>query len=111
MKLLIVTLCVVLGFSGVSAETPSWQPSSGHTQVPIWPGTVPDAQPFSGPEIFGNTGSTEFRLHINRQTAGIFQRLQLTAKVVLLQEGRYALGRSWDALRSRWGLLSRQDRE
>jgi acetyl esterase/lipase len=59
MKLLIVTLCVVLGFSGVSGETPSWQPSSGHTQVPIWPGTAPDAQPFSGPEIFGNTGSTE----------------------------------------------------
>jgi acetyl esterase/lipase len=59
MKLLLVTLCVVLGFSGVSAETPSWQPSPGHTQVPIWPGTPPDAQPFSGPEIFGNTGSTE----------------------------------------------------
>jgi acetyl esterase/lipase len=59
MKLLIVTLCVVLGFSGVSAETPSWQPSTGHTQVPIWPGTAPDAQPFSEPEILGNTGSTE----------------------------------------------------
>jgi acetyl esterase/lipase len=30
---------------GLCAETPSWQPSPGHKQVPIWPGSVPDAQP------------------------------------------------------------------
>src|SRR3984885_12799364 len=59
MRLLISTLCVVFGFSGLSAQTPSWQPSPGHTQVPIWPGAAPDAQPFTGPEIFGNTGSAE----------------------------------------------------
>ena len=29
---------------------PVWQPSPGHTQVPIWPGAVPDAQPVAGPE-------------------------------------------------------------
>jgi len=27
-----------------------WQPSAGHTQIPIWPGTAPDAQPAAGPE-------------------------------------------------------------
>jgi acetyl esterase/lipase len=59
MNLLIFTLCVVFGFSGLSAQVPSWQPSLGHTQMPIWPGAAPDAQPFTGPEIFGNTGSAE----------------------------------------------------
>jgi acetyl esterase/lipase len=50
MKSLIVTLCVVFAFGGVSAQTSAWQPSPGHTQVPIWPGAVPDAQPVAGPE-------------------------------------------------------------
>jgi acetyl esterase/lipase len=50
MKFLIFALCVVFGFSGLSAQTPSWQPSLGHTQVPIWPGAVPDARPVTGPE-------------------------------------------------------------
>lgn len=32
------------------AQTPDWQPSAGHAQVPIWPGAVPDAQPVVEPE-------------------------------------------------------------
>jgi acetyl esterase/lipase len=31
-------------------QAATWQPSPGHTQVPIWPGAVPDAQPAPGPE-------------------------------------------------------------
>lgn len=55
MKPLIFGLCVVFAFGGASAQTLStqknvWQPSPGHTQVPIWPGTAPDAQPVPGPE-------------------------------------------------------------
>jgi acetyl esterase/lipase len=34
----------------VSAQTAVWQPSQGHTQVPIWPKEPPDAQPVAGPE-------------------------------------------------------------
>ncbi len=34
----------------VCAGQPAWQPSPGHTQVPIWPGVVPDAQPVEGPD-------------------------------------------------------------
>jgi acetyl esterase/lipase len=37
-------------FCGLSAQTAAWQPSPGHTQVPIWPEAVPDAQPVAGPE-------------------------------------------------------------
>jgi acetyl esterase/lipase len=50
MKLSIVALCVVFASGGLRAQTPVWQPSPGHTQIPIWPGAVPDAQPAPGPE-------------------------------------------------------------
>jgi acetyl esterase/lipase len=51
MRPLILALCVVFAFGRLSAQTPGWQPSPGHTQVPIWPGAVPDAQPVAGPEV------------------------------------------------------------
>jgi acetyl esterase/lipase len=35
-----------------AAQAP-WQPSSGHAQVPIWPGTVPDAKSVAGHEVSG----------------------------------------------------------
>ena len=52
MKPLIFALCVVFAFGGVSAQTTGWQPSPGHTQVEIWPGTPPDATAvvLAGPE-------------------------------------------------------------
>jgi hypothetical protein len=50
MKPLLFALCVVLAFGGLSAQTPAWQPLPGHTQVPIWLGAVPDAQPVADPE-------------------------------------------------------------
>jgi acetyl esterase/lipase len=50
MKPLIFALCVVFAFCAVRAQTPAWQPSLGHTQVPIWPAAVPDAQPVTGSE-------------------------------------------------------------
>ena len=56
MKPLIFALCVVFAFGGLSAQTAVWQPSPGHTQVPIWPGAVPDAQPVAGPEAAETTG-------------------------------------------------------
>ncbi len=47
---LIIIIYVVLACSGARAQARVWQPSPGHTQVPIWPGAVPDAQPVPGPE-------------------------------------------------------------
>ena len=37
-------------FGSVYAQKSDWQPSPGHTQIPIWPATAPDPQPVSGPE-------------------------------------------------------------
>jgi acetyl esterase/lipase len=59
MKPLISTLCFAFAYGGLSAQTAAWQPSPGHTQVPIWPGAVPDAQPVEGPEVMTTTGKDE----------------------------------------------------
>ena len=49
-KPLLLTLLAVFTFSSLHAQTSVWQPSPGHTQIPIWPGAPPDAQPVAGPE-------------------------------------------------------------
>lgn len=56
MKPLIFTLCLVFAFGCLAAQTKVWQPSRGHTQIPIWPGAAPDAgkQPVDGPEGLKN---------------------------------------------------------
>ena len=56
MKSLIFALFVVFAIGVLSAQEPVWQPSPGHTQVPIWPGAVPDARRSAGPEAAKTTG-------------------------------------------------------
>lgn len=56
MKPLVFSLCVVVLVGVLSAEERVWQPEPGYTQVPIWPGSVPDAQPDTGPEFLKITG-------------------------------------------------------
>lgn len=50
MKPLISALSLLFALAGQTTQLPDWQPSSGHTRVPIWPGAAPDAQPFTVPE-------------------------------------------------------------
>ena len=50
MKPSLFALGVVFAFGALSAQQTDWQPAPGHTQLPIWPGAVPDAQPVKGPE-------------------------------------------------------------
>ena len=50
MKPLLFVLCIALGCCGLSAQQPVWQPSPGHTQIPIWPGAAPDPSLYGGPE-------------------------------------------------------------
>jgi hypothetical protein len=56
MKSLLFAFCVVFAFGDTYAQRTGWQPSPGHTQVPIWPGAVPDAQPVAEPEVAKTTG-------------------------------------------------------
>jgi acetyl esterase/lipase len=79
MKPLIFALCVVFAFGGVSAQQTTWQPSPGHTQVPIWPGAVPDQQPVAGAEVAKTTGK-EF-LVAGRPAVGVSHVSQPTMTV------------------------------
>lgn len=56
--------------SALSAQKPVWQPTAGHTQVPIWPGEAPDPQPTSGPE-FAETTPKEFPVGTGRTAKAI----------------------------------------
>lgn len=50
MKLWIVALYLLAVCASVHAKTEVWQPGAGHAQIPLWPGTPPDARPLPGPE-------------------------------------------------------------
>ena len=54
MKFRIFALCMVIALGSERALADLWQPSAGHAQMPIWPGTPPDAKPAPGPEDLAN---------------------------------------------------------
>jgi acetyl esterase/lipase len=57
MKVLIFAVCAAIALPCGQALADVWQPSPGHTQIPIWPGEPPDAKPMPGPEKAGQTTS------------------------------------------------------
>jgi acetyl esterase/lipase len=69
MKPLIFALCVVFAFASLSAQKPVWQPSPGHSQIPIWPGAAPDPQPVAGSE-YAETSGRDF-LVAGRPAVGV----------------------------------------
>src|ERR1700693_4891253 len=99
MRSLIFALCVVFAFGGVSAQQTTWQPSPGHTQVPIWPGAAPDAQPAAGPEVAKTTGKAVLVAgrpavgvsNVSRPTMTVYspERKNTGAAVVVFPGGGY----------------------
>ena len=59
-----VVILLLLSFARPCAAQRPWQPSSGHTQVAIWPGVVPDAQPVKGPEVAGTVTDAAGKVHL-----------------------------------------------
>jgi acetyl esterase/lipase len=56
---LAVCLLALVGYgTAVRAGPTTWQPSPGHTQLPIWPGTPPDQPAMPGPETTKQGGVT-----------------------------------------------------
>ena len=52
----IAVLCAAI--AGLAQARPAtWQPSQGHTQLPLWPGEPPHARTPTGPETVTTTGS------------------------------------------------------
>ena len=86
MKPLFFALCVVSAFGGLSAQKPVWQPSPGHTQVPIWPGRVPDPQPVAGPE-FAETTAKPW-MDTGRQATGVSNVTRPTMTVYPPPQGK-----------------------
>ncbi|MEW9571919.1 alpha/beta hydrolase [Rhodanobacter sp. Si-c] len=68
MKVLAVILCLLAACTGAQAKTALWQPAAGHAQLPLWPGTPPDAQPMPGPE-YTTTGT---RLLGGKTVTGVY---------------------------------------
>ncbi len=80
MKPLLFALCVVFAFGGLSGQTPALRPSPGHTQLPIWPGAVPDPQPVAGPEVT-TLSSGKDGLIAGRPVVGVFNVTRPTMTV------------------------------
>ena len=50
MKFWTIALCLLAACGSAHARTAVWQPSAGHTQIPLWPGMPPNAKPMPGAE-------------------------------------------------------------
>jgi len=65
MKSLRFAACLLLVCGNVQAQSAVWQPAPGHEQIPIWPGTPPNALPHADPEfvrtVDRNACAIEFR--------------------------------------------------
>lgn len=58
MEPLLLAVCVLFAFGSLSAQKFDWQPSPGHTQMPIWPAKPPDSQPVKEPEFALSSGTS-----------------------------------------------------
>ena len=74
-----IALCLLSASGALSAQKPVWQPSPGHTQIPIWPGAEPDPQPVAGPETVETSGKDD--LIGGRPTVGISNVMRPTMTV------------------------------
>ena len=50
MKYWAIALSLLAAYGNLHAKSTVWEPAAGHTQIPLWPGTPPDAKPMPGPE-------------------------------------------------------------
>ena len=50
---MILALCAALAVLPIRAQADAWQPSPGHTQIPIWPSTSPGGRAASSAETTG----------------------------------------------------------
>lgn len=86
MKTLFLAVCGLLASHGVNAQTTSWQPSPGHTQLPIWRGALPDAQPVAGMEVV-ETSSGKDGLIAGKPVTGV-SKVSLPTMTVYSPNGK-----------------------
>lgn len=92
MKPLIVALLIVFIVFTIGAQTQTniWQPSPGHTQILIWPGTPPDAaaQHAPGPEYTKTVSTSEGPLtwvrNVTKPTMTVYSPTRLNTGVAMV---------------------------
>jgi acetyl esterase/lipase len=72
--------CLLAACACVPLQAAVWQPSAGHVQTPIWPGTAPGAQQLPGPE-YAVTGTSEKEQLAGKPVTGIYNVSQPTMTV------------------------------
>lgn len=77
MKPWTLALCLLMACVGAHASAKVWQPAAGHRQIPLWPGTPPDARPTPGPE-YATTGK---KLLGGKTVTGVYNVSQPTMTV------------------------------
>jgi acetyl esterase/lipase len=48
---LVLALALLPALAAAQQQAPNWHPTTGHTEVRLWPGKIPDARPTTGPEF------------------------------------------------------------
>lgn len=71
-KLIQIFFAIAFACGGLSAQTPVWQPSPGHTQIPIWPKEPSDAQPVPGPESVQPDPECSWVSNVSRPTMTVY---------------------------------------
>ena len=91
MKCLFPLLLLGLAGSILLAQRSGWQPSPGHTQIPIWPGVPPDAQ-FGPPANTEKTGPGEVD-NVSRPTMTVYSAKgkNTGAAVIVFPGGGYSV--------------------
>jgi len=99
-KRLLLAACVAAMVRSPSAHADAWQPSPGHTQLPLWPGAVPDALPVAATtvetqEVGGLVaGRPYLEVHnVSRPTLTVYspKRKNTGAAVVVFPGGGYKI--------------------
>ena len=99
LKSSVLAMSVSIAFGALGAQHSAWQPSPGHTQIPIWPGTVPNARPVAGAEsltthtrlVAGRTWS--YIQNVSRPTLTVYSAAgkNTGAAVVVFPGGGYQI--------------------
>ncbi|MBB5360484.1 acetyl esterase/lipase [Rhodanobacter sp. ANJX3] len=95
MKRWMIAACLLALGPSVHANTTVWQPSAGHTQIPIWPKATPDGQPAPGPETVSVTPAETYAAitNVTRPTMTVYapQGRNTGAAVVVIPGGGFQI--------------------
>jgi acetyl esterase/lipase len=91
-KRVVSGVCIAVVLGGLGAQAEDWQPSPGHVQVPIWPGTPPDARATKHAE-FTDWGGVVAIQDVTRPTMTVYpaKGTNTGAAVVVFPGGGYKI--------------------